>query len=187
MRGETQRFKGYHDEALATFDEARALIERPARTTRSSLGDALRNIGVTHTLGGDLDAAIDELEEARRLLEQVGDLAGIGNTCGTLAQCYSCAASRCRRSARCSARSRRSSARATRSTCGLTLNNTGMVYYELGEYEQALQVYERGCALVRGAGNTMQEAFDPCGHRRDVPRRWAASTRASRRTKRCAR
>jgi DNA-binding SARP family transcriptional activator len=40
---------------------------------------------------------------------------------------------------------------------GLTLNNTGMVYYELGEFDQALQVYERGLRLVRGAQNTFQE------------------------------
>ena len=123
---------------------ARAARERAATDDAQLAGDALRNIGVTHTLAGDLDAAIDELEEARRLLEQVGDLQGIGNTCGTLAQCYS---TRGEPMQALGALQRAQSAfeRAGNTfDLGLTLNNTGMVYYEIGEFEQALQVYERG-------------------------------------------
>jgi len=41
---------------------------------------------------------------------------------------------------------------------GLTLNNSGMLYFDIGEYEQALQVYERGLRLVRGSGNATFEA-----------------------------
>ncbi len=158
VRGETQRFKGYNDEALATFNEARALIESASDADDALLADALRNIGVTHTLAGDFEAAIDELEEARRLFEQVGDLRGIGNTCGTLAQCYS---TRGESLQALGALQRAQSAfeRAGNTfDLGLTLNNTGMVYYELGEFDQALQVYERGLRLVRGAGNTFAEA-----------------------------
>jgi ATP/maltotriose-dependent transcriptional regulator MalT/DNA-binding SARP family transcriptional activator len=161
VRGETQRFKGYNDEALATFTEARALIETEPEAPEANdpmLADALRNTGVTHALAGDFDAAILELEEARRLFEQVGDLRGIGNTCGTLAQCYS---SRGESLQALGALQRAQSAfeRAGNTfDLGLTLNNTGMVYYELGEFEQALQVYERGLRLVRGAGNTFAEA-----------------------------
>jgi len=158
VRGETQRFKGYNDEALATFNEARGLIESASDADDALLADALRNIGVTHTLAGDFDAAIDELEEARRLFEQVGDLRGIGNTCGTLAQCYS---TRGESLQALGALQRAQSAfeRAGNTfDLGLTLNNTGMVYYELGEFDQSLQVYERGLRLVRGAGNTFAEA-----------------------------
>ena len=159
VRGETQRFKGYHDEALATFNEARALLSRPRRRPHEGLlADALRNIGVTHTHAGDFDAAIDELEEARRLYEQVGDLGGIGNTCGTLAQCYSIRGEPMQ--ALGSLQRAQSAFERAGNTfdLGLTLNNTGMVYYELGEFDQSLQVYERGLRLVRGAQNTFQEA-----------------------------
>jgi LuxR family transcriptional regulator, maltose regulon positive regulatory protein len=158
VRGEVQRRKGYYDEALATFGEARTLLEFSDDDDLQLTGDALRNLGVTHTIMGDLDAAVDELEEARRLLEQVGDLQGIGNTCGSLAQCYS------RRGEPLQAlgslqRAQSAFERAGNTfDLGLTLNNTGMVYYELGEYEQALQVYERGLRLVRGAGNVTSEA-----------------------------
>jgi ATP/maltotriose-dependent transcriptional regulator MalT/DNA-binding SARP family transcriptional activator len=159
VRGETQRAKGYHDEALATFNEARSLIQsNGGAVTDQLLADALRNIGVTHTLAGNFDAAIDELEEARRLFEQVGDLRGIGFTCGTLAQCYSI---RGEPMQALGALQRAQSAfeRAGNTfDLGLTLNNTGMVYYELGEFDQALQVYERGLRLVRGAQNAWQEA-----------------------------
>ncbi len=157
VRGETQRRKGYYQEALATFGEARTLLEFSEDEDLQLTGDALRNIGVTHTIMGDLDAAIDELEEARRLLEQVGDLQGIGNTCGSLGQCYS------RRGEPLAAlgvlqRAQSAFERAGNTfDLGLTLNNTGMLYYELGEYEQALQVYERGLRLVRGAGAMVWE------------------------------
>lgn len=158
VRGETQRFKGYHDEALATFNEARGLIETETATGDAMLADALRNIGVTHALAGGFDAAIVELEEARRLFEQVGDLRGIGNTCGTLAQCYS-ARGESLQALGALQRAQSAFERAGNTfDLGLTLNNTGMVYYEIGEFDQALQVYERGLRLVRGAGNTFAEA-----------------------------
>ncbi|MBI5285725.1 MAG: tetratricopeptide repeat protein [Chloroflexi bacterium] len=163
VRGETQRMKGYNDEALATFGEARTLLEFAEEDDQALAGHVLRNIGVTHTLNGDLDAAIDELEEARRLLEQVGDLEGIGNTCCSLAQCYS------RRGEPLQAlgalqRAQSAFERAGNTfDLGLTLNNTGMVYYELGEFEQALQVYERGLRLMRGTGNVSDEAFMMAG------------------------
>jgi ATP/maltotriose-dependent transcriptional regulator MalT/DNA-binding SARP family transcriptional activator len=163
VRGETQRWKGYHEEALQTFQEARSVIESSGEDDPGLVGHALRNLGVTHTLHGDLDAAIDELEEARRQLEQVGDLQGIGNCCNSLAQCYS---QRGEPMQALGALQRAQSAfeRAGNSfDLSLTLNNTGMVYYELGEYEQALQVYERGLRLVRGTGNTQDEVFMMAG------------------------
>jgi DNA-binding SARP family transcriptional activator len=163
VRGEAQRLKGYYDESLAAFREARALIETSDEGDARLAGQALRNIGVTHTITGDLDAAIEELEEARKLLEQVGDLQGIGNTCGSLAQCYSM---RGEPMLALGALQRAQSAfeRAGNSfDLGLTLNNTGMVYYTLGEFEQALQVYERGLRVMRGTGNVADEAFMTAG------------------------
>lgn len=164
VRGETMRWKGYYDDALAAFAEARTLLEDGDADDDAQLtGDVLRNIGVTHVINGSLDAGIDELEEARRLLEQVGDLQGIGNTCGTLAQAYS---TRGESLQALGALQRAQSAfeRAGNSyDLGLTLNNTGMVYYELGEYEQALQVYDRGVRLVRGTGDLTDEAFMMAG------------------------
>ena len=158
VRGETQRRKGYYEEALATFGEARTLIEFSGEDDLQLAGDALRNIGVTHTIMGDLDAATDELEEARRVLEQVGDLQGIGNTCVSLGQCYARRGDRLQ--ALASLQRAQSAFERAGNTfdLGLTLNNTGMLYYELGEYEQALQVYERGLRLVRGAGASAYEA-----------------------------
>jgi ATP/maltotriose-dependent transcriptional regulator MalT/DNA-binding SARP family transcriptional activator len=163
VRGEVQRMKGYNDEALTTFNEARALLDASAEQDLQLAGDVLRNIGTTHTLSGDLDAAIDELEEARRLLEQVGDLQGIGVTCTSLAQCYS------RRGEPLQAigalqRAQSAFERAGNTfDLGITLNNTGMVYYELGEFDQALQVYDRGIRLVRGTGDVWSEAFMMAG------------------------
>jgi DNA-binding SARP family transcriptional activator len=163
VRGEAQRLKGYYEESLAAFREARALIETSEEGDTQLAGDALRNMGVTHTIMGDLDSAIVELEDARRLLEQVGDLQGIGNTCGSLAQCYSL---RGQPMLALGALQRAQSAfeRAGNTfDLGLTLNNTGMVYYTLGEYEQALQVYERGLRVMRGTGNVADEAFMMAG------------------------
>ncbi len=163
VRGETQRLKGYYDEALATFGEARALLEHSGDEDLGLAGEALRHIGVTHGITGDLDAAVQELEEARRLLEQVGDLDGISNACNTLAQCYS------RRGESMLAlgalqRGRSALERAGNTfDLGLNLNNTGMLYYEMGEYEQALQVYERGLRVARGAGDARFEAFMMAG------------------------
>ncbi len=163
VRGETQRLKGYNAEALATFTEARALLEASDDDDVQLAGDVLRNIGVTHTLNGELDVAIDELEEARRLLEQVGDLQGIGNTCGTLAQCYSMRGEPLQALGSLQ-RAQSAFERAGNSfDLGMTLNNTGMVYYGIGEYEQALQVYERGVRLVRGTGEASAEAFMMAG------------------------
>ncbi|HXK34137.1 MAG TPA: tetratricopeptide repeat protein, partial [Dehalococcoidia bacterium] len=159
VRGETQRMKGFNDEALATFSQARTLLEASEEDDEQLAGDALRNLGVTHALNGDIETAIEELEEARRLLEQVGDLRGIGNTCVTLAQCYS-ARGEPLQALGALQRAQSAFERAGNTfDLGLTLNNTGMVYYEIGEYEQALQVYERGIRLVRGTGNTTDEAF----------------------------
>ncbi len=158
VRGETQRRKGYYDEALSTFGEARTIIQSAEDEDLQLEGDALRNIGVTHMITGDLDSAIGELGEARRLLEQVGDLQGIGNACASLAECYG------RRTEPLPAlgalqRAQSAFERAGNTyDLGLTLNNTGMVYFEIGEYEHALQVYERGLRLMRGAGNAMFEA-----------------------------
>ncbi len=163
VRGETQRFKGYNDEALAAFEEARATLVGGGIDDPRLVGLALRNLGVTHTLNGELDLAIDELEEARRLLEQVGDLQGIGTACSSLAQCYS------RRGEPMQAlgalqRAQSAFERAGNTfDLGVTLNNTGMVYYELGEYEQALQVYERGLRVMRGVGNVSEEAYMMAG------------------------
>ena len=163
VRGETQRLKGYYDEALATFGEARALLEHSGDEDLRLSGEALRHIGVTHAITGDLDAAVPELEEARRLYEQVGDLDGIANACGTLAQCYS------RRGEPMAAlgalqRGRSALERAGNTfDLGLNLNNTGMLYFEMGEYEQALQIYERGLRVVRGTGDTRSEAFVMAG------------------------
>lgn len=163
VRGETQRYKGYNEEALATFAEARALLEQGEDEDPRLTGDVLRNMGVTHTLKGDFDAAIDELEEARRMLEQVGDLQGIGNTCGTLAQCYS-ARGEPLQALGALQRAQSAFERAGNTfDLGLTLNNTGMVYYEIGEFEQALQVYERGLRLVRGTGNALDEGIMMAG------------------------
>ncbi len=159
VRGETQRIKGYNDDALAAFEEARATLEASGEDDPHLAGQVLRNLGVTHTVGGELDAGIDELEAARRLLEQAGDLKGIGMACGTLAQAYS---RRGEPMLALGALQRAQSAfeRAGNTfDLGLTLNNTGMVYYELGEYEQALAVYERGLRLVRGTGSSMDEAY----------------------------
>ncbi len=159
VRGETQRLKGYYDEALITFGEARALLENSGDEDLRLSGEALRHIGVTHALTGDLDGAVQELEEARRLLEQVGDLDEISSACNTLAQCYS------RRGEPMLAlgalqRGRSALERAGNTfDLGVNLNNTGMLYYETGEYDQALQVYERGLRVVRGAGDTRGEAL----------------------------
>jgi LuxR family maltose regulon positive regulatory protein len=158
VRGETQRLKGYYAEALSTFGEARALLEHSGDEDLRLSGEALRHIGVTHAITGDLDAAVPELEEARRLYEQVGDLEGISTACNTLAQCYS------RRGEPMQAlgtlqRGRSALERAGNTfDLGLNLNNTGMLYYEMGEYEQALQIYERGLRVVRGAGDARFEA-----------------------------
>lgn len=163
VRGETQRMKGFNDEALATFTEARSLLEAGNDEDPQLVGDVLRNIGVTHAINGNIDLAVEELDEARRLLEQVGDLQGIGNTCGTLAQCYSM---RGEPMQALGALQRAQSAfeRAGNTyDLGLTLNNTGMTYYEIGEYEQALQVYERGLRLVRGTGDPRAEAYITAG------------------------
>ncbi len=159
VRGETLRMKGFNVEALTTFGEARALLDAAEDDDLHLAGSVLRNIGVTHALDGDLDAAIDELEEARRLLEQVGDLQGIGDTCGSLAMCYS---RRGEPHQALGALQRAQSAYERSGNTfdlGMTLNNTGMVYYELGEFDQALQVYERGVRLMRGTGNVQDEAF----------------------------
>lgn len=163
VRGETMRWKGYYADALTTFGEARALLDEGESDDAQLVGDVLRNIGVTHVINGDLDAGIDELEEARRLLEQVGDLQGIGNTCGTLAQAYSTRGESLQ--ALGSLQRAQSAFERAGNTydLGLTLNNTGMVYYELGEYEQALQVYDRGVRLVRGTGDLTDEAFMMAG------------------------
>ncbi len=163
VRGELLRRKGFAGEALAAFSQARALLEAEGDDDAALMGQALRNIGVTHTLSGDFDAAIDELEEARRMLEQVGDLQGIGNACNSLAQCYSM---RGDPMLALGALQRAQSAfeRAGNTfDLGLTLNNTGMVHYEIGEFEQALQVYERGVRLMRGTGNVEQEAYMTAG------------------------
>jgi LuxR family maltose regulon positive regulatory protein len=64
VRGETQRFKGYVDEALAAFHEARTTLEASGEDNPLLAGQALRNIGVVHTNGGELDAGIEELEAA---------------------------------------------------------------------------------------------------------------------------
>jgi ATP/maltotriose-dependent transcriptional regulator MalT/DNA-binding SARP family transcriptional activator len=163
VRGEVLRYKGFHDEALAAFEEARAVLAASDEDDAHLAGEALRNLGITHMHAGDLDAAIGELDESRRLLEQVGDLQGIGNTCASLAQCYSM---RGEPQQALSALQRAQSAfeRAGNAfDLSLTLNNTGMVYYELGEYEQALQVYERGLRVVRGTGNVQDEAFMMAG------------------------
>jgi DNA-binding SARP family transcriptional activator/ATP/maltotriose-dependent transcriptional regulator MalT len=157
VRGEVQRRKGFYDESLATFGEARTLLEFAEDEDVQLTGDVLRNLGVTHTITGDLDAAVEELEEARRLLEQVGDLQGIGMTCGSLAQCYS---SRGEPMPALGALQRAQSAFervGNTFELGATLNNTGMVYYYLGEHEQALQVYERALRLVRGTGDAVNE------------------------------
>jgi ATP/maltotriose-dependent transcriptional regulator MalT/DNA-binding SARP family transcriptional activator len=163
VRGETQRLKGYYDEALSTFGEARALLENSGDEDLRLSGEALRHIGVTHGITGDLDAAVQELEEARRLLEQVGDLDGISSACNTLAQCYS------RRGEPMLAlgalqRGRSALERAGNTfDLGTNLNNTGMLYYEMGEYDQAQQVYERGLRVVRGTGDARFEAFMMAG------------------------
>lgn len=158
VRGETQRLKGYYNEALATFSEARALIDASGLNDTRLEGEALRHIGITHTIIGDLDAAVQELEEGRRLLEQVGDLEGIAHVCHSLAQCQS------RRGEPVAAlgslqRARSALERAGNTyDLGVNLNNTGMLYFELGEYDEALQVYERGLRVVRGAANAWLEA-----------------------------
>jgi tetratricopeptide (TPR) repeat protein len=155
VRGETQRLKGYYDEALATFSEARALEHSATKTCAS--GEApVTSAPLRHHRRSD--AAVIELEEARRLLEQVGDLNGISNACNTLAQCYS------RRGEPMAAlgalqRARSAVERAGNTfDLGLNLNNTGMLYYEMGEYEQALQVYERGLRVVRVRGCKQRSA-----------------------------
>ena len=163
VRGETQRLKGYYDEALSTFGEARALLEHSGDEDLRLSGEALRHIGVMHAVIGDLDAAVQEREAARRLYEQVGDLDGIASACNTLAQCYS------RRGEPMQAlgalqRARSALARAGNTfDLGVNLNNTGMSYYEMGEYEQALQIYERGLRVVRGAGDARFEAMMMAG------------------------
>lgn len=163
VRGEAMRLKGFYEDALHTFGEARDVLEQREYDDAQLAGDALRNIGVTHTINGDLDAAIEELEEARRLLERVGDLQGIGNTCGSLAQCYS-ARGEPLQALGALQRAQSAFERAGNSfDLSFTLNNTGMVYYELGEYDQALQVYDRGLRLVRGTGNVADEAFMMAG------------------------
>jgi DNA-binding SARP family transcriptional activator/tetratricopeptide (TPR) repeat protein len=159
VRGETQRLKGFYDEALLTFDDARTVLSESDLDDVRLEGEALRHIGITHTIVGDLDAAVQELEEGRRLLEQVGDLEGIAHVCHSLAQCYS------RRGEPMPAlgalqRGRSALERAGNTyDLGVNLNNTGMLYYELGEYEQALQVYERALGIVRGTGDARHEAF----------------------------
>ena len=163
VRGETQRLKGYYEEALASFADARTLLASSALDDTRLSGEALRHIGITHTIIGDLDAAVGELEEARRLLEQVGDLEGIAHVCHSLAQCYS------RRGEPMPALGALQRARSALERAGNTydlganLNNSGMLYYELGEYEQALQVYERGLRVVRGSGHVQNEAFIMAG------------------------
>jgi len=159
VRGETQRMKGYDDEALAAFEEARAVLDAAGEDEPALVGDALRNIGVSHALGGRLDEAIEELEDARRLLEEAGNLQGVGHACATLAQCYS---QRGSPQEALGALQRAQSAYERAGDAydlGMTLNNTGMVHYEIGEYEQALQVYERALRVTRGTGNTLHEAF----------------------------
>jgi ATP/maltotriose-dependent transcriptional regulator MalT/DNA-binding SARP family transcriptional activator len=159
VRGETQRLKGYYTEALATFADAQALLAASELDDARLTGEALRHVGITHTIVGDLDAAVSELEEARRLLEQVGDLEGIAGVCHSLAQCYS------RRGEPMPAlgalqRARSALERAGNTyDLGVTLNNTGMLYYELGEFEQALQVYDRALRVARTSGGTRNEAF----------------------------
>lgn len=163
VRGETQRLKGYYEEALDSFREARNLLEAWEQEDARLTGESLRNIGITNTITGNLDAAVEELEQARRLLEQVGELEGIGSTCTSLAQCYSM---RGEPLAALGALQRAQSAFERAGSAydlGLAINNTGMLYYELGEYEQALQVYERGIRVTRGAGNGQQEAFMMAG------------------------
>ncbi|MDP9236482.1 MAG: tetratricopeptide repeat protein [Chloroflexota bacterium] len=158
VRGETQRLKGYYTEALETFADARSVLEESELDDVRLAGEALRHIGITHTLVGALDAAVEELEEGRRLLEQVGDLEGIAHTCHSLAQCYS------RRGEPMQAlgalqRGRSALERAGNTyDLGVNLNNTGMLYYDLGEYDQALQVYERALRVVRATGDTRVEA-----------------------------
>jgi two-component SAPR family response regulator len=163
VRGEAYRYKGQNEDAVSAFEEAQLALSEASEDDPRLVGQVLRNLGVTHTLNGDLDAGIKELEQARPLLERAGDLAGIGKTCAMLAKAYS---GRGQPMEALGALQRAQSAfeRAGNTyDAGLTLNNTGMVYYELGEYEQALSVYERGLRLVRGTGSTQEEAFIMAG------------------------
>jgi len=158
VRGETLRLKGYYHEALEAFGEARALLETLDPRDTRLMGETLRHTGITHTRTGDFDAGVRDLEEGRRLLEQVGDLEGIAHICHSLAECYG------RRGEPMQALGALQRARSALERAGNTydlganLNNTGMLYYEMGEYEQALQVYDRGLRIVRGASNTWLEA-----------------------------
>jgi len=159
VRGELLRRKGMDDESLAAFGQARALLEAEGEDDAALMGTALRNMGVTHMINGEFDTAVEELEEARRLFEQVGDLQGIGNTCTSLAQCYSM---RGEPMQSLGALQRAQSAYERSGNTwdlGLTLNNTGMVYYDIGEFEQALQVYERAVRLVRSTGAVHDEGY----------------------------
>lgn len=163
IRGETQRMKGYNAEALQTFADAKALIESANEPDAALSAAASRNIGVTHAINGNLDAAIDALDTARRMYDQAGDLEGIGAACDSLAQCYSMRGEP-QRALEALQRSQSAYERAGNSfDVAATLNNTGMTYYELGEFEQSLQVYERAMRLLQVSASAKDRAFVMAG------------------------
>ena len=162
ISGEVLRHKGDTEGALERLEKALQ------RITAADLGEALRaealrQLGTSHGMTGDLDAAVAELEEAMRLYEAAGELHRVASISDALGYCYS---TQSRWQAAHSALER---ARVAWEQLGdladlaATLNNLGVLQYQRGAYQASIEMYERALKVGRKAGRLSDEAYAAVG------------------------
>lgn len=162
ISGEVLRHKGDVEGALERFQKA---LEH---TTEAGLdetfrAEALRQLGTSHGMTGDLSAAVAELEEAMRLYEAAGELHRVASISDALGYCHS-AQSRWHEAHKALERARVAWEQlGNLADLAATLNNLGVLQYQRGDYQASIEMYEHALKVGHKAGRLSDEAYAAVG------------------------
>lgn len=127
---------------------------------RAAEGQALLNLGLAHTVAGEIRRAIELLEHSLAIAREMGNRRGEGAASGNLGLVYTDMGDS-RRAIQCHDQ-HLSIARelGLRHDESVALGNLGNAYTDLGKLRQAIEFFKQALALSREIGNRRGEAAD---------------------------
>jgi ATP/maltotriose-dependent transcriptional regulator MalT/DNA-binding SARP family transcriptional activator len=157
-KGMCLRVKGEYQQSREALAQARSLLLKHDGPT-SALTEARKELGITLSLCGEINQAIDELTAVLHIYEAQGDMYNIAHASDQLAANLMCSGRLADAALHLERARQRWLKLGNHQRLIQTLTNLGVMYFLQGDYQKSEEVTQQGLQIARTTGSERWEAY----------------------------